>query len=68
MMVVVFAAMTLALALGWYGGYRAALACLLVGLISAVGLFLWEVYSPEYGFRMPWIDTRVADPGSAAGA
>lgn len=67
MMAVVFAAMTLAVALAWYGGYRAALVCLVVGFACVVGLFLWEVYSPEYGFRMPWIDTRLDDPVGAKG-
>ena len=26
-------------------------------LLLAVHLFLWEVYSPVYGFRLPWIST-----------
>ncbi len=28
-----------------------------VALVLAVHLFLWEIHSPEYGFRMPWIQT-----------
>lgn len=27
-------------------------------LALSVGLFLFEIYSPEYGFRMPWIQTE----------
>jgi hypothetical protein len=28
-----------------------------VSIALAVGLFLYEIYSPEYGFRMPWLQT-----------
>jgi hypothetical protein len=28
----------------------------------SVYLFLFEVYSPEYGFRMPWIQTELESP------
>jgi hypothetical protein len=38
------------------GRRRAATACLLLSLGLGVGLFLWEVYSPDYGFGMPWLD------------
>ena len=34
---------------------RLAVVCLLVCLALCVGIFLWEIYSPEYGFRMPWL-------------
>jgi hypothetical protein len=27
-------------------------------MLLAVGLFLWEIYDPSYGFRMPWIQTE----------
>jgi hypothetical protein len=58
MMLAVFAAMTLALILGWAGRDQAALAAIAAAVILAVWLFLFEVYSPEYGFRMPWISTE----------
>jgi len=29
----------------------------------AVGLFLYEIYSPDYGFRMPWIQTELERSG-----
>jgi hypothetical protein len=32
-----------------------------------VKLFLFEIYSPEYGFRMPWIQTELS-PGALSQA
>ena len=57
MMALVFGLLTAALVTGWVG--RRGLAILLVafGLLFAVHLFLWEIHSPVYGFRMPWIQT-----------
>ncbi len=57
MMAVIFAAISVALVTGWFG--RRSLAILLVAaaLVLAVHLFLWEIHSPDYGFRMPWIQT-----------
>ena len=57
MMAVIFAGMTAALGFGWFGSRKAALALLTLTLALAIHLFLWEIYSPEYGFRMPWIQT-----------
>ena len=67
-MVAVFAALLAALAIGWFGSRPLALACAVLGLGLAIWLFLWEVWSPEYGFRMPWIDVRlmVEAPGAPA--
>ena len=57
MMAAIFATLSAALLVGWFG--RRSIAIILVGiaLVLAVHLFLWEIYSPEYGFRMPWIQT-----------
>ena len=55
MMTAVFASLLLAFILDFAGLRRLALACLLLCLVLAAGLFLWEVYSPDYGFRMPWL-------------
>ena len=68
MMVAVFAAMTLALLFGRFGIRRLAVACVTLALVLAVALFLWEVWSPEYGFRMPWLQTWLepASPSRAA--
>jgi hypothetical protein len=66
MMVATFAAMFFAVAVGWLGRRRLAVACVLICLGLFVGLFLFEIYSPEYGFRMPWIQTDLEDGVSTA--
>ena len=55
MMAAVFATLLLAFILDLAGLSRLAISCLLVSLALCTGLFLWEVYSPDYGFRMPWL-------------
>lgn len=57
MMVAVFAALMLALLLDRLGRPAPALASLVLGLGLAVWLFLFEIYSPDYGFRMPWLQS-----------
>ncbi len=57
MMLAVFVAMSCALVLAYLGQCRLSVVVLLVCFVLAVKLFLWEIYSPEYGFRMPWIQT-----------
>ena len=57
MMAVVFGLISGALVTGWFGRRPLAIALVVVALVLAVHLFLWEIYSPEYGFRMPWIQT-----------
>jgi hypothetical protein len=59
MMVPVFATLFLALLAAWMGRQKIAVACLVLCLALSAGLFLFEVYSPEYGFRMPWIQTQL---------
>lgn len=58
MMVAVFATMTLALICAWIGRRSLAVALLVLCLVLSIGLFLFEIYSPEYGFRMPWIQSE----------
>jgi hypothetical protein len=59
MMVPIFAALLLALAAAWMGRQAIAIACLIACLLLSIGLFLFEIYSPDYGFRMPWIQTQL---------
>lgn len=59
MMVAVFAAMSLALACAWFGWRRLSITSFAASLLLAIGLFLYEIYSPDYGFRMPWIQTEL---------
>jgi hypothetical protein len=55
MMAAVFASLLLAFVFDFAGWRCLALSCLLACLVLGAGLFLWEVYSPDYGFRMPWL-------------
>jgi hypothetical protein len=66
MMAAVFAAMLLALVTGWFGSRRIAVALVVLALVLAIKLFLFEIYSPEYGFRMPWIQTLLEAGGGAS--
>jgi hypothetical protein len=59
MMVGVFATMLMAFTFGWFGPRWMAIPMLAICLLSSIGLFLFEVYSPDYGFRMPWIQTEL---------
>ena len=54
----IFATLLLALLLGWLGRDRYALGAIAATFVLAIWLFLFEIYSPEYGFRMPWISTQ----------
>lgn len=68
MMVAIFLAMFVALALAFLGHAVLARIAAGVAFVLAVHLFLWEIWSPATGFRMPWIDTRIdaAAEGAAA--
>jgi hypothetical protein len=55
MVTVVFITMFLALVLAWFGQWRLAGAVLTVCVCVYVAEFLWEVWSPVYGFEMPWL-------------
>lgn len=57
MMAAIFATLFAALAFGWFGRRSVAMVCLAVCFVLAVYLFQWEIYSPETGFRMPWLKT-----------
>ncbi len=59
MMAAVFTTMSVALICGWFGRRSLAVALLVLCLALSIGLFLFEIYSPEYGFRMPWIQTQL---------
>ena len=67
MMVAVFATMLLAFACAWLGRRALAIGAFVASLLLATGLVLYEVYSPDYGVRMPWIQTQAA-PATARSA
>ena len=58
MMVAVFATMSFALICCWFSRWSLAVTLLVLCLILSIGLFLFEIYSPESGFRMPWNQTK----------
>ena len=55
MMAITFALLLAAIVLNLSDLPRSAMACLFLCLIMVIGIFLWEIYSPAYGFRMPWL-------------
>jgi hypothetical protein len=67
MMVLVFAALLAAFVFGWMNRAVAAIGFLALAFVLAVSLFLWEIYSPQYGFAMPWIQVERAAPPAATG-
>jgi predicted acyltransferase len=58
MMSAIFATLLASLLVGWFVNRCAAIACLGVCLVLTVWLFLYEVYSPDYGFAMPWLQVE----------
>ena len=60
MMAAIYAALLLSFILDLSGLRRLAVFCLFLSLALCVWLFLWEIYSPNYGFRMPWLQAEVA--------
>ena len=56
MMAAVFAALLAAVVFEFAGYGRAAVGCLVLSFGLGAGLFLWEIYSPAYGFGMPWLE------------
>ncbi|HWK96569.1 MAG TPA: hypothetical protein VNR39_14220 [Pseudolabrys sp.] len=65
MMTAIFAAMFLALLALWFGRSVIAVGILVICLALTVWLFLFEIYSPATGFRMPWLQTEHAPPAPA---
>jgi hypothetical protein len=67
MMTMTFAVLLAAFVLRLWNLPRPAMACLFLSFIMVVGIFLWEIYSPDYGFRMPWlqVDLRHAAPAGS---
>lgn len=55
MMTGIFAALVAAFAAVWWGQAIVARLALALCFCLAIGLFLWEIYSPQYGFAMPWL-------------
>ncbi len=62
MMTITFALILAAFVLNLWNLPRTAMACLFICLVVTIGLFLWEIYSPDYGFRMPWLQVELRHP------
>ena len=60
MMTAVYATLLMAFILDLLDHQRFAVRCLFISLGLCILLFLWEIYSPVYGFRMPWLQVEVA--------
>jgi len=60
MMAAVYATLLIAFILDLSGLGRLAVSFLLLSLTLCAWLFLWEIYSPDYGFRMPWLQVDQA--------
>lgn len=60
MMAAVYGTLLIAFILEVSGLRRAAVCCLCLSLALCIWLFLWEIYSPDYGFRMPWLQVEMA--------
>jgi hypothetical protein len=59
MMLAVFTTLSLALLAEYFGARWLAVSATLLCLALSIGLFLFEIYSPEYGFHMPWLQVRL---------
>jgi hypothetical protein len=71
MMLLVFATLSLAFVAAEYGPRWLALLSIMVCLGLSIGLFLFEIYSPEYGFHIPWLQVQfdgvpLTDSGGSA--
>jgi hypothetical protein len=61
----VYAALLIAFLLELSGLRRLAVCCLFLSLALCAWLFLWEIYSPDYGFSVPWLQVE-ASPSFAS--
>jgi hypothetical protein len=59
MMLIVFATLSLGLLAAYRGPRWLAVLSILACLALSIGLFLFEIYSPEYGFHMPWLQVQL---------
>jgi hypothetical protein len=55
MMLVIFTLLFISLLCAWFRFERIALCFFALTLVCVVSHFLFDIYSPQYGFKMPWI-------------
>lgn len=58
MMFAIFATLSIAFLLDHIGWRGCAQICLAASLVLTVYLFAWEIYNPDYGFRLPWLEVE----------
>jgi hypothetical protein len=58
MMLAVFTTLSLALLAEYFEPRWLAVSTMLLCLALSIRLFLFEIYSPEYGFHMPWLQVQ----------
>lgn len=68
MMTITFVMLLAAFVLGLRDLPRSAIACLFLTFAMVVGIFLWEIYSPDYGFRMPWLQVELRHAVTGTGS
>ena len=54
----IYATLLIAFILDFLGHQRFSVCCLFISLVLCISIFLWEIYSPVYGFRMPWLQVE----------
>jgi hypothetical protein len=67
MMLAIFVLLTMAFLLDLLGLRRPSVICLAASLGLTLYLFAWEIYSPDYGFQMPWLQVELEQPPPVAG-
>lgn len=55
MMPIIFGCMLIGIILGWYKKDKLSFLSIFMALVCVTSLFLFEIYSKQYGFEMPWI-------------
>ncbi|WP_049857983.1 hypothetical protein [Trabulsiella odontotermitis] len=61
-MLIVFTVLALSLLFAYFGRKMVATLLIIICLALSVKQFLWDIYSPEDGFRMPWLQVKVIAP------
>jgi hypothetical protein len=66
MMALIFGTLALAMVCAVAGRARIASMMILACMLLSIGEFLWLIHSPNYGFRMPWIQVDLSQIGPEA--
>lgn len=57
MMTLIFLLLLISFLFAWFRYEYIAICLFSLTFALVIGLFLFEIYSPTYGFNMPWIQT-----------